>query len=305
MDILDSIGNTPLVQLKRVVPSNAGRVFVKLEMANPTGSMKDRMARAAIEAAERKDQLLPGGTVVEYTGGTTGISLAFVCAAKGYKVKIVFSDVFSQEKALTMKALGANVTILHNEGKGITEKTINQMIEKAKEISRRPGHWWSDQLNNRDAAAGYHPLGEEIWNQTKGDIDAFVHSVGTAHSIHGTMEALSAHKRGIHVVAVEPEESAVLSGRKAGSHNIEGIGIVFIPPLWQKEKVSEVMTVSTREAEQMARRLACEEGIFAGTSSGGNVVAALRVAKKMGPKAKIVTLMVDSGVRYLSTDLYR
>jgi cysteine synthase A len=305
MDILDSIGNTPLVQLKRVPPSGSGQVFVKLEMANPTGSMKDRMARAVIVAAERKNQLSPGGTVVEYTGGTTGISLAFVCAAKGYKIEIVFSDAFSQEKALTMKAFGANVTILHNEGKGITENTIKQMIKKASENSRRPGHWWSDQLNNRDAAGGYHALGEEIWNQTKGNIDAFVHSVGTAHSMHGTMETLAAHKSSIHVVAVEPEESAVLSGQTPGSHNIEGIGIGFIPPLWQRDKVNEVMTVSTQEAELMSRRLACEEGIFAGTSSGANVVAALRVAKQLGPKATIVTLIVDSGVRYLSTELYR
>ena len=305
MDILDSIGNTPLVELKRVVPTGTGRVLAKLEMANPTGSMKDRMARAAIEAAEKKHLLSPGGTVVEYTGGTTGISLAFVCAAKGYKIEIVFSDAFSQEKALTMRALGANVTVVHNEGKGINERTIPQMIEKANEISRRPGHWWSDQLNNRDAAAGYHTLGEEIWNQTKGRIDAFVHSVGTAHSIHGTMEGLSAHTNSIHVVAVEPQESAVLSGRAPGSHNIEGIGIGFVPPLWQREKVTEVTTVSTLEAERMARRLAREEGIFAGTSSGGNVAAAIRVAQRLGPKATVVTLIVDSGVRYLSTELYR
>ena len=305
MNILDSIGNTPLVQLRRVVSNKAGRVFAKLEMANPTGSMKDRMARAAIEAAERKGQLSRGGTVVEYTGGTTGISLAFVCAAKGYNIEIVFSDAFSQEKALTMKAFGANVTVLHNEGKGISEDTIRQMIEKAREISERPGHWWSDQLNNRDAAAGYHSLGGEIWNQTGGDIDAFVHSVGTAHSIHGTMEALAAHRGSIKVVAVEPAESAVLSGKAPGSHNIEGIGIGFVPPLWQRDKVSEIIAVSTREAEQMARRLAQEEGIFAGTSSGANVVAALRVAEQLGPKSTVVTLIVDSGVRYLSTELYR
>ncbi len=304
VDILDTIGNTPLAQLRRVVPKTSGRVFVKLETANPTGSMKDRMARAAIEAAERTRKLPPGGTVVEYTGGTTGISLAFVCAAKGHKIEIVFSDAFSQEKALTMKAFGASVTLVHNQGKGITENTIKGMIETAREISRRPGHWWSDQLNNRDAASGYHSLGEEIWNQTKGSVDAFVHSVGTAHSIHGTTEALWSHKGSVHVVAVEPEESAVLSGRTPGAHNIEGIGIGFLPPLWQREKVNEVMMVSTLDAEQMTRRLAREEGIFAGTSSGANVAAALRVAERLGPKATVVTLIVDSGVRYLSTGLY-
>ncbi len=304
VDILDTIGNTPLAELRRVVRKESGHVFVKLETANPTGSMKDRMARAAIEAAERKRQLAPGGTVVEYTGGTTGISLAFVCAAKGYKVEIVFSDAFSEEKALTMKAFGASVNVVHNEGKGITENTIKQMIEKAQEICRRPGHWWSDQLNNRDAASGYHSLGEEIWSQTRGRVDAFVQSVGTAHSIHGTTEALSAHTGNVHVVAVEPEESAVLSGRAPGAHNIEGIGIGFVPPLWRRDKVDEVMTVSTLEAEQMARRLAREEGVFAGTSSGANVVAALRVAGRLGPKATVVTLIVDSGVRYLSTGLF-
>ena len=204
MDILESIGNTPLVQLKRIVPSGSGRVFVKLEKANPTGSMKDRMARAVIEAAERKGQLSSGGTVVEYTGGTTGISLAFVCAAKGYRTEIVFSDAFSMEKAFTMRAFGANVTIVHNDGRGITENTIRLMIEKAREMSKLPGSWWSDQLNNRDAARGYHALGEEIWNQTNGAIDAFVQSVGTAHSIHGTTEVLSAYKSSIQAAAVEP-----------------------------------------------------------------------------------------------------
>ncbi len=305
MNILESIGNTPLVQLSRVVPSSFGRVFVKLEMSNPTGSMKDRMARAVIEAAERTNQLAPGGTVVEYTGGTTGISLAFVCAAKGYKIEIVFSDAFSQEKAVMMRALGANVTVVPSEGRGITKNVIEQMIEKARAISKRPGHWWSDQLNNRDAVGGYHALGEEIWRQTKGKIDAFVHVVGSAHSIHGTTEALWTHKQSIQVVAVEPEESAVLSGHAPGSHNIEGIGIGFIPPLWERDKVHEIMTVSTREAEAMARRLAREEGIFAGTSSGANVVAAMRIAERLGSRATVVTLMVDSGQRYLSTDVFR
>ncbi len=304
MTILDSIGNTPLVQLRHIVPSGSGRILLKLEMTNPTGSMKDRLARAAIEAAERRNQLPPGGTVVEYTGGTTGISLAFVCAAKGYKIEIVFSDAFSQEKALIMRALGANITVVPSEGKGITENLVRRMIEKAGEISQRPGHWWSDQLNNHDAVRGYHPLGEEIWKQTKGKVDAFVHSVGTAHSHHGTMQALAAHKRNIHAVAVEPEESAVLSGRAPGSHHIEGIGIGFIPPLWEAGKVQEIMTVSTREAKAMARRLAREEGIFAGTSSGANVVAALRLAQRLGPKATVVTLAVDTGQHYLSTDIW-
>jgi cysteine synthase len=305
MNILESIGNTPLVQLRRIVPSTSGRVVAKLEMANPTGSMKDRMARAVIEAAERRNLLPPNGTVVEYTGGTTGTSLAFICAAKGYKIEVVFSDAFSHEKALTMRALGAHLTIVPSEGKGITESLVKQMIETARAISQRPGHWWSDQLNNRDAIGGYHPLGEEIWKQASGNIDAFVHAVGTAHSLHGTVEAVVAHKPDIHVVAVEPEESAVLSGHAPGSHNIDGIGIGFVPPLWEREKVSEIMTVSTREAKAMARRLAREEGIFAGTSSGANVVAALRIAERLSSRATVATLIVDSGQHYLSTDLFR
>ncbi len=305
MNILNAIGNTPLVQLTRIVPSGSARVLVKLESANPTGSMKDRMARAAIEAAERNNRLLPGGTVVEYTGGTTGISLAFVCSAKGYKIEIVFSDAFSQEKALMMKALGASITVVPSHGKGITEDLIKQMIEKSRTINQRPYHWWSDQLNNRDAIEGYYPLGEEIWNQTEGRIEAFVHAVGTAHSIHGTTAALWEHNKSIHIVAVEPEESAVLSGHTPGSHNIEGIGIGFIPPLWEPDMVNEIILVSTAEAKAMARRLALEEGIFTGTSSGANVIAALRVAKLLGSKATVATIIVDSGLRYLSTDVFR
>lgn len=305
MNILDTIGNTPLVELKEVVPSNSARVIAKLEWSNPTGSMKDRMARAAIESAENDGRLLPGGTVVEYTGGTTGVSLAFVCAAKGYKLQIVFSDAFSPEKEQMMRAFGAEVSIVPSNNQGITEKLIREMIEKTRVMSQKPNHWWSDQLNNHDAIAGYLPLGEEIWKQSRGEVDAFVHAVGTAHSIHGTTAALWKHNRNIHIVGVEPSESAVLSGRPSGSHNIEGIGIGFIPPLWEPNQVDEIMTVSTVEAKTMARRLTLEEGIFAGTSSGANVVVALRVAQRLGPKATVATIIVDSGLRYLSTDIYR
>ncbi len=305
MNILDAIGNTPLIEIKHIVPPGSARVMAKVEWNNPTGSMKDRMAREAIKGAEAAGKLLPGGTVVEYTGGTTGVSLAFVCAAKGYKLRIIFSDAFSQEKAQMMRALGAEIQIVPSHGKGITEKLIKTMIEQARIISQRPGHWWSDQLNNHDAIQGYRPLGEEIWQQTGGKIDAFVHVVGTAHSIHGVTKALWEHNPKIHIVAVEPTESAVLSGKSAGAHNIEGIGIGFIPPLWEPEMVNEITTVSTQEAKAMARRLAREEGIFAGTSSGANVVAALQIAQRLGPKATVVTILVDSGLRYLSTDVFR
>ncbi len=303
-NVLGGIGNTPLVQLRNVVPLGAARVVAKLEWANPTGSMKDRMARAAIEQAEADGRLRPGGTVVEYTGGTTGISLAFVCAAKGYRIEIVFSDAFSDEKRRTMEAFGAHVTSVASDNKRITEALVKEMIASAAEISQRPGHWYCDQLNNEDAVEGYLPLGEELWRQTDGHIDAFVHSVGTAHSIHGITRALWAHDNHIRIVAVEPAESAVLSGGPSGAHQIEGIGIGFQPPLWDQSLVNEIETVSTDDARAMARRLARDEGIFAGTSSGANVVAALRVAAKLGPSATVATLIVDSGLRYLSTDVY-
>ena len=305
MTVLDAIGHTPLVELQRLPPPGAARVLVKLEYANPTGSMKDRMAVAAIDAAESDGRLRPGGTVVEYTGGTTGVSLAFVCAAKGYKARIVFSDAFSQDKGLMMEALGAEITLVRSGGGGITEKVVRQMIEEARALGGRPGHWWCDQLNNRDALGGYIPLGEEIWEQAEGRVDAFVHCVGTAHSIHGATRGLRRRGATIHVVAVEPAESAVLAGRPGGSHGIDGIGIGFVPPLWEPEEVNELMAVSTADAKAMARRLASEEGVFAGTSSGANVVAALRVAERLGRGATVVTIMVDSGLRYVSTDVFR
>ena len=301
---LAGIGNTPLVELVRVVPEGSARVMVKLEFANPTGSMKDRMARTAIEGAIRKGALVPGNTVVEYTAGTTGISLAFVCAALGYPLHIVFSDAFSVEKRRTMRAFGATVEDVPSDGGGINEKLIKSMIARAGEVAAEPGRWWCDQLNNHDAIAGYVPLGEEIWVQTAGRIDAFVHAVGTAHSIHGAAGAIRAHGTELHVTAVEPAESAVLSGGVTGSHKIEGIGIGFIPPLWEPDQVDEIQTVATDEAIAMARRLAREEGLFAGASSGANVVAALRVAARLGPEATVVTILCDSGLRYLSTDLY-
>ena len=304
-NVLGGIGNTPLVELRNVVPPGCGRVVVKLEWANPTGSMKDRMARTAIERAEASGRLAPNGTVVEYTAGTTGISLAFVCAATGHPIEIVFSDAFSTEKRRTMLAYGARITDVPSEGGRINASLIKAMIRTADEISRRPGHWYCDQLNNADASDGYVPLGDEIWEQTAGRLDAFVHAVSTAHSIHGVTKALWRHNERIRIIAVEPEESAVLSGRPSGSHRIEGIGIGFIPPLWQPEMVHEIQTVSTEDAKAMARRLAREDGIFAGTSSGANVVAAIRVAQRLGPDATVATIVVDSGLRYLSTDVFQ
>jgi len=304
-NVLESIGNTPIVQLRKIVPPGSARILAKLEWANPTGSMKDRMAKAVIERAEADGRLQSGDTVVEYTGGTTGTSLALVCTAKGYKLQIVFSDAFSEEKRLTMQAFGAQITDVLSDNKKITEQLIKEMIETSRQISQQPKHWWSDQFTNHDAVIGYYPMGDEIWSQTDGKVDAFVHVVGTAHSIHGVAKALRLHKSDLHVVAVEPAESAVLSGKPSGPHKIEGIGVGFVPPLWEPDQVDEILTVTTEEAKVMARRLAHEEGLFAGTSSGANVVAALKVAERLGSDATVVTLMIDSGLKYLSTDLYK
>lgn len=301
---LEAIGRTPLIELPFARPPGGARVLLKWEGGNPTGSMKDRMALAAIQGAEGRGELSPGDTVVEYTAGTTGISLALVCAAKGYRLHIVFSDAFSDEKRRTMEAFGATVEDVQSDHGRITERLIRGMIQRAGELSRLPSHWACDQLNNRDAIKGYLPMGEEIWEQTSGRVDAFVQSVGTAHSIHGASRSLRVHQPALEVIAVEPAESSVLSGGPTGSHRIEGIGIGFLPPLWEREQVDSIEVVSSDDAMAMSRRLAREEGIFAGTSTGGNVIAALRVAERLGPDATVVTVIVDSGSRYLSTALY-
>jgi cysteine synthase A len=303
MDILDAIGNTSMVRLRKVVPPSCADIFVKLEWENPTGSVKDRMAQAVILRAERDGLLKPGDTVVEYTGGSTGASLALVCAAKGYPLRIVSSDAFSQQKLDHMAALGAELTLVPSEGGLTTKKLILDMIEAARRLSQEPHTYWTDQLNNRDSIAGYYSLGEEIWTQTNGEIDAFVHCVGTAASSRGIATVLKRYKPSIKIVVVEPAESSVLLGAQPGPHKIEGVGIGYIPPLWAPGLVDEILAVSTDDAKEMARRIAREEALFAGTSSGANVVAAIQVAERLGPGAKVVTLMADSGLKYLSTDV--
>lgn len=303
--VLEAIGDTPMVELRRVVPPGCARIFVKLEGQNPTGSMKDRMAQAMIAGAERDGRLRPGGTVVEYSGGSTGASLALVCAAKGYRLRIVSSDAFSEEKLTQMAALGAELTILPSEGGLTTRQLILDMIAAAREMSREPGAYWTDQLNNRDSIAGYHPMGEEIWRQADGRVDAFVQSIGTSASLQGVAAVLRRHDPAARIVAVEPAESAVLSGGAPGAHRIEGIGIGRLPPMWDPALADEVVAVSTADAEAMARRLAREEGLFAGTSSGANVLAAIRIGVRLGPAGRIATLLVDSGLKYLRTDVYR
>jgi cysteine synthase A len=305
VDILYAIGNTSMARLRKVVPPRCAEILVKLEWENPTGSMKDRMAQNVISRAEADGRLKPGDTVLEYTGGSTGTSLALVCAARGYRLQIVTSDAFSKEKLDHMAALGAELTLVASEGGRTTRKLILDMIEAARQLSQEPHTYWTDQLNNHDSIAGYYSLGEEIWSQTNGKIDAFVHSVGTAASSRGVATVLKRHKPGIRIVAVEPAESSVLLGGPAGPHQIEGVGIGFTPPLWDPSLVDEIVPVKTDDAKEMARRLAREEALFAGTSSGANVVAAIGVAEHLGPDATVVTLMVDSGLKYLSTDVYR
>jgi cysteine synthase A len=289
-DILHCIGNTSLLPLRKIVPANGSRILLKLESENPTGSMKDRMALAMVEAAEADGRLTADGFVVEYTGGSTGVSLALVCAVKGYPLNIVTSDAFAREKLEHMKILGAQLQIVHSESGGMTEKLTRDMIEAARIIAERPGSFWTDQLNNTDQLAAYHKMAEEIWLQTGGGIDGFVQMVGTAASLRGIGESLRLHN----------EQVAVLSGGPPGSHKIDGVGAGFVVPLWKDGIADQIEQVSTEEAVPMTKRLAREEGLFAGTSTGGNVIAALRLAEQLGPGSTIVTVMCDTGMKYLS-----
>ncbi len=303
--VLEAIGNTALVELRRVVPAGCARVVVKVEGQNPTGSMKDRMAQAMIAGAEADGRLKPGDTIVEYTGGSTGASLALVAAAKGYRLRIVSSRAFSEEKLTQMAAFGAELTLIESENGLITRQLITDMIAAAKQIAAEPRTYWTDQLNNRDSIAGYHRMGEEIWRQSGGKVDAFVQAIGTTASLRGVSEVLKRHNPATHIVAVEPAESAVLSGGKPGAHRIEGIGIGYAPPMWEARLADEIIPISTADAEAMARRLAREEGLFAGTSSGANVLAAIRVAERLGPGARVATILIDSGLKYLSTPVFK
>ena len=303
-NILNSIGKTPLIELRHVVPDGCARILVKLESHNPTGSMKDRMARAVVTGAVSRGALMPNGRIIEYTGGSTGTSLAFVCAAMGYRLSIVTSDAFSREKRDHMRALGADVLELPSEGGRTTKELIQRMIAKAKELSSSPNSFFVDQFNNPDAASGYVSMAEEIWNQSGGKVDAFVQSVGTAQCITGVTNALRERNVAVQITAVEPNESAVLVGEPPGPHKIEGVGPGFIPPIWNDSLADEIVQVSTSEAKDMARRLARKEALFAGTSTGANILAAIQVAARLGSDRTVATVACDSGLKYLSTDLY-
>lgn len=299
-NILECIGNTSLLALRHVVPANGARILLKMENENPTGSMKDRMALAMVEAAEADGRLAPGGSVVEYTGGSTGVSLSLVCAVKGYPLDIVTSDAFANEKLEHMKMLGASLHLVHSEGGRMTEQLTRAMIDAARVIALERGSFWTNQLSNADQLTAYRRLADEIWTQTGGRLDAFVQSVGSAGSLRGTAEALREHSDRIQIVAVEPAESPVLSGGRPGAHKIDGVGAGFVVPLWRPDIVDQIENVSTDQATAMAARLAREEGLFAGTSTGANVVAALRMAERLGSAATVVTVMCDTGMKYLS-----
>ncbi len=296
--ILDRIGNTSLLGLRNIVPANGSKIFLKLESENPTGSMKDRMALAMIEAAEADGRLPPGGSVVEYTGGSTGTSLALICAVKGYALNIVSSDAFTKEKLDHMRILGAKLQVVPSDAGRMTEMLFREMIEAARLIREETGAFWTNQLHNADQLSAYRKMASEIWSQTEGRVDAFVQCVGTGACIRGNAEGLRDRNAQIRITAVEPAESPVLSGGKPGAHKIDGIGTGFIPPLWRADIIDEIEPVSTDDATAMAIRLAREEGIFAGTSTGANVVAALRIADRLRD-ATIVTVMVDTGLKYL------
>ncbi|MCZ8042411.1 MAG: cysteine synthase family protein [Beijerinckiaceae bacterium] len=300
-DILGRIGETALLALRHVLPANGAHILLKLESENPTGSMKDRMALAMVEAARADGRLQPGGAVVEYTGGSTGVSLALVCAVMGHPLHIVSSDAFAVEKLDHMRLLGARLSIVPSESGRMTEKLTRDMIAAGQAIAAETGAFLTDQMRNRDQLGAYHAMADEIWRQTDGRIDAFVQSVGTAASLRGIGEALRRHERTIRRVAVEPAESAVLSGGASGAHKIDGVGAGYVVPLWQDDVADAIEPVSTDEATAMALRLAREEGLFAGTSTGANVVAALRVAERLGPGATVVTVMCDTGMKYLKT----
>ncbi len=302
--MLGAIGNTPLVELTHVVPAGAARVCVKLEYYNPTGSYKDRMALAMIERAEGRGALKPGMTVVEYTGGSTGISLAFVCAVKGYRCRIVCNDAVAPEKRRAMEIFGARLDVLKSEGGKLTPDLVPRMMARAKEIAAEAPSYSTDQFRNPDMVAGYEPLGEELLSQVGGPIHTFCAAVGTAGMLMGTGRSLKRSATSIRIVAFEPATSSVLSGGAAGKHGVEGVAAGFVPPQFDRGVATRTMGVDEDEGRRMAWDLARREGIFAGTSTGLNVAGAIRLAREIGAGHTVVTVAVDSGFKYLAGDLY-
>ncbi len=303
---MKAIGNTPLIKLEKLSEPHCAEIFVKYEGANPTGSMKDRMALSMIEGAEKRGELRPGGTVLEYTGGSTGSSLAMVCALKGYKALFVSSDAFAEEKLQTMKAFGADLEIIKSENNLINAKLIDSLVARAKELSEGPDIFWTDQFNNIDNRNAYHGMAREIMDILGKDIDEFIMGVGTGGCFSGNSEIFKEMVPGIRCIAIEPLNVRSLSGgNTAGSHKLEGIGAGFIPSICRIDLADEIMAVSDEDAYDTARKLARLEGIFGGTTSGANVWAAIQRARIIGQGKKIVTIIVDSGLKYLDGDLYK
>ena len=302
--ILETIGNTPLVRLRRCAPANGAELWLKLEYRNPTGSMKDRMALAMIEGAERDGLISTGDTVVEYTGGSTGPALALVCLAKGYRALIVMADCFTEERFQLMRALGAEIDVVPAvEGRPkVTSQDIVNMVERAAVLAAEPGHYATDQFNNSYIIPDHRDrLGREIWDQSGGRVTAFCHGMGTASSLMGVSDALKPH--GVFIQAHEPDGSAAIGGGAPGPFLIQG-WTGFVMPHWDPDRVDHIEAIPDDEALEMTRRLAGEEGIFAGISTGANVVGAHRLADRLGPDATIVTLAVDTGFKYMSVSAF-
>ena len=303
-NILEIIGNTPIVKLQKIVPRGCGEIYLKLEAYNPTGSKKDRMALAMIEGAEKRGDLKKGMTVVEYSGGSTGAGLAFVCSLKGYRFRLITADVFGKEKISLMNSLGADLEVIKSRDGKITKELINKMINRAKEISKEPNTFFTNQLDNEDVIKGFVPLGEEILDQINGSIDAVCDTVGTAGTLMGIAKAFKNANSNSKIIAVEPSSSPILSKGIKGSHNVEGVGLGFIPKIYDSKLVDDVITIEESIARQTSRDLALKEGVFCGTSSGMNVAAAIQISQKLGPKSRVVAIACDTGLKYLSEGLF-
>jgi len=302
--IFSAVGNTPLVRLQKIVPAGCASVYIKLEYYNPTGSYKDRMALAIIEEAEKRGTLKKGMVVVECTGGSTGTSLAFICSVKGYRFRVVSSDAFAREKLQTMRLFGAELELVFSEEGKITPDLIPAMIKRTQEINAEGNVYLTNQFNNKDAIKGYRVMGNEIISQVGGPVDAFCGAVGTAGMIMGVSAALKEENPATKIIALEPGSAPLISQDIKGTHKIDGIGVGFVPPLLEKAAYDEIRTVAEADARAMAKRLAAEEGIFAGTSSGLNVVAAIQIAKELGTGCNVVTVACDSGMKYLAGGLF-
>ena len=302
--VLQTIGRTPLVRLQRLVPNDSAHIFVKLEYFNPTGSYKDRMALAMIEGAERSGALRPGMRVVEYTGGSTGSSLAMVCAMKGYHFHPLSSDAFATEKLDTMRAFGADLEIVASDGGKVTPALFDRFKARIAELASDSNTFWTNQFHNEDALDGYAGIGRELFEQI-GHVDAFVGAVGTGGMLVGVSKALKEAGSNTRIVALEPASAPFLTTGKGGSHRVEGTAPGFQPPHLKKGTYDEARAIDENEARRMVRRAAKEEGIFAGTSTGLNLVGALQLARELGPGKTVATVAVDSGLKYLAGDLYK